>query len=210
MDRYRARQSGQPSNSRSAPRLASGPSSSKTRSTNSSLVFTQLCITTHSLRRASAPLTRRVGNVLRRAKFHPQILTQPIDRAEQRFFDRTRRDSAGPGDFIVAHPLAVLEQKDQPLLRRQFAQPLHHLLDHHLLLQPHFGRLPRLRGSQAQLIQRDQLAKSERFLSIAIHRLHLPLMVEKGVDRDPAKPGIEARLAAEAADCPVSLQPNLL
>src|SRR5215510_9717739 len=116
MDRYCARQSGQPSSSRSARRLASGPSSSKTRSTNISLVFTQSCITTHSLRRASAPFTRRAGNVLRRAKFHAQVLTQPIDRAEQRFFDRSRRDRAGSGDFIVGHPLVVLEQKDQPLL----------------------------------------------------------------------------------------------
>src|SRR5262245_20103692 len=210
MDRYCARQSAQPSSSRSARRLASGPSSSKTRSTNSSLVFTQSCITNHSFRRASAPLARRVGNVLRRAKFHAQVLTQPIDRAEQRFFDRPRRDRAGPGDFIVGHPLAVLEQKDQPLPRRQFAQPLHHLLYHHLLLQPFFGRLPRLRGSQPQLIQRDQLAQSERFLSTAIHRLHLPLMVEKGVDRDTAQPGLKARLAAETADGPVSLQPDLL
>src|SRR5262245_5859962 len=210
MDRYCARQSGQLSSSRSARRLASGPSSSKTRSTNSPLVFTQSCITTHSLRRASAPLTRRVGNVLRRANFHTQVLTEPIDRAEQRFFDSPRRDRAGPGDFIVGHPLAVLKQEDQPLLRRQFAQPLHHLLDHNLLLQPLLGLLPRLRGSQPQLIQRDQLAQSERSFSTAIHRLRLPLMVEKRVDRDPAQPGIEARLAAEAADGPVSLQPNLL
>src|SRR5882672_2857216 len=210
MERYCAWQSGQPSSSRSARRPASGPSSSKTRSTNSSLVFTQSCITTRSFRRVSAPLTRSVGNVLCRAKLHAQVLTQSIDRAEQGLFDRPSRYRAGSGNLIVGHPLAVLEQKDQPLLRRQFTQPLHHLLDHHLLLQPLFGRLPRLRGSQPQLIQRDQLAQSECFLSTAIHRLLRPLMVEKRVDRDPAQPGIEARLAAEAADGLVSLQPNLL
>src|SRR5262245_51321866 len=118
MDLYCARQSGQPSSSRSARRLASGPSSSKNRSTNSSLVFIQSCITTHSLLPALALVTRRVRTVLLRAKFHAQVLSQPIVRAEQRFFDRPRRARAGQGDFIVGHPLAVLEQKDQPLLRR--------------------------------------------------------------------------------------------
>src|SRR5262249_40624233 len=63
---------------------------------------------------------------------------------------------------------------------------------------------------QSQLIKRDQLAKSDRLLSAAVHRLHPPLMIKKCIDRDPAQPGIEARLAAEAAEGLVSLQPNLL
>src|SRR5262249_60988653 len=54
------------------------------------------------------------------------------------------------------------------------------------------------------------LASSEALFSDAFYRCLPPLRIKKCIERNPGQPGKEARLAGEAAEGLVSLQPNLL
>jgi len=155
--------------------------------------------------------TRAALSVLKRRGAHAKLLSQLDDGAKERLLNRSRRTIQSLRDFIVGHPLAVLEQEDQSLLRRQLSERLENFFDQQLLLIMLFNIFRFLveRRKQAVVSIPRHILKHIAPHLFPAQRISAPV-IEKGVDHNLSQPGVETRVAAKSVQRLESLEPDLL